>query len=1336
MIRTYQRRNKGGSNSQPDAFSPFESDSQDLIGSYHSQLSSQEGNAALNFSDPIRTSQQPPVNRLGSLSSRLDLFAFEDDEEEDAFGQGAPLERQDSALTRRGSQGGSPAKKPPHKHGGTAGPGSESSLLGGDQLAEQGLKGGLTKSPLLAGSFGRGVRHFSTALQSSSLMEHQESGEMQESVDEAKFALEGLTPRSSPRVLRASLVALSQLLSTSARRRVLQAHGLGKPLLTAITTLPPSAGLLRLASAAIVYFLAVDDLAHRSLLDSDDVIRLVLGFLEGESGGGDGGKGDKVAVEQARRVQELFRSGGAADVGLIGGGEVSPAWLGLLALEQASMAAAQLQQEASIGGAKSANRFKDRLREQGGLATICHLAAACQAALHDDVSGGSSDVTRGNDDVSGRPAAMLLRCLRVLEHVTYVSEENQQHLLQLRISERGGEIQDENGGREGGADTCVDVVLGCIEALGLGGEARKLGGSKILGKRSEVTELKGKAEGNTERSGSGVKGMKKETLGSEQNIKESKLVGSAGASLRTDSKRDGAKTGEPKREAEAGAAKPLGKWQSAAKVKRGGSRTFREDEVIPDSDEENASEKERKDAEPGVSGQGEKGESSGGERVAGAESRHVAEERSITRRASGRIARVGSGVRKSEEMEAMDIVRESGVESAVGSGDVMETSRDVSNRRSDTEENRPPIVRTFSRKKRKVDNGGVEEMGNGGGGSQGNGGTRSKGDTASQISDPFEFVDEETEGSQQLSSQNSGQLREKRKFAETSAKRKAGLDALSRGESLNLQSSQDKGENEKLDRRSSWNGKRKLGAKAASLKSEPLGAFDFEITEDDDVPALGAGLEKHRRAGDLKVKQETIGKPAFDFDEVDEKAAPSSQAAEPLRRASSSGRRLARVREEVKANPALERKNSRGVRNEASAGTRAKEEPALREKTAARAAFSFNPIAEKRERKGLNASRGFDANDEPDLVEMKEKVKGPRRDLRQALDKGLVTECLVTSVKVLMNLTNDNADGCRQIAAAGGLHSVASLLVSRCPPLRTGHRASVANGDSTGGSLETLASGEEKVQGRNLKTGARKNGKGNAGDADRQLAPELRFEGGSEAALIGAALPNTTPEGGDVSSTAPRNGRATQGAAKLNASVDDVSKHDDVSMGSGNGAGREIVAIGEGPSEDLDLVTVVLALLINLVEKDRKNRAALAALEFPRGRGQAGEPLEGAGMVTFLCALFLSKKGAGAKAESVENQMAAFEMDDETRLLEGQREAEDMIVEAYAALLLALLAKDDLRARTTVAESLPEGDASSLVPVLERFMNFHLRMNSITREAHEALLDLIGSCKQQERPPA
>lgn len=247
-----------------------------------------------------------------------------------------------------------------------------------------------------------------------------------------------------------------------------------------------------------------------------------------------------------------------------------------------------------------------------------------------------------------------------------------------------------------------------------------------------------------------------------------------------------------------------------------------------------------------------------------------------------------------------------------------------------------------------------------------------------------------------------------------------------------------------------------------------------------------------------------------------------------------------------------------------------------------------------------------------------------------------------------MNLTNDNADGCRQIAAAGGLHSIASLLVVRCPAPRTGHQVSIADGNSARG-----APGAGEVRKKDVKAGPRTNGGVTGMSDDGQLAegPKdgLGVEASSEAALIG---PNPTAQGGNVGSGVVGRGkpgaqsrRGRQGAAAEEVPfAADVSRRDDVSVESGNGTGQEIVKLGEGPSEDLDLVTVVLALLINLVEKDRENRAALAALEFPRGGGQAGEPLEAAGMVTFLCALFLSKKGAGAKAESVENQMAAFEV--------------------------------------------------------------------------------------------
>jgi len=43
------------------------------------------------------------------------------------------------------------------------------------------------------------------------------------------------------------------------------------------------------------------------------------------------------------------------------------------------------------------------------------------------------------------------------------------------------------------------------------------------------------------------------------------------------------------------------------------------------------------------------------------------------------------------------------------------------------------------------------------------------------------------------------------------------------------------------------------------------------------------------------------------------------------------------------------------------------------------------------------------------------------------------TDCLLSAVKVLMNLTNDNPVGCFQVAACGGLGVIASLLVAHFP---------------------------------------------------------------------------------------------------------------------------------------------------------------------------------------------------------------------------------------------------------------------------------------------------------------
>ncbi|CAA0819729.1 WAPL (Wings apart-like protein regulation of heterochromatin) protein [Striga hermonthica] len=49
----------------------------------------------------------------------------------------------------------------------------------------------------------------------------------------------------------------------------------------------------------------------------------------------------------------------------------------------------------------------------------------------------------------------------------------------------------------------------------------------------------------------------------------------------------------------------------------------------------------------------------------------------------------------------------------------------------------------------------------------------------------------------------------------------------------------------------------------------------------------------------------------------------------------------------------------------------------------------------------------------------------------------LLADCLLTAVKVLMNLTNDNPDGCRQIATCGGLEILSSLLAGHFSSFRT-----------------------------------------------------------------------------------------------------------------------------------------------------------------------------------------------------------------------------------------------------------------------------------------------------------
>lgn len=277
--------------------------------------------------------------------------------------------------------------------------------------------------------------------------------------------------------------------------------------------------------------------------------------------------------------------------------------------------------------------------------------------------------------------------------------------------------------------------------------------------------------------------------------------------------------------------------------------------------------------------------------------------------------------------------------------------------------------------------------------------------------------------------------------------------------------------------------------------------------------------------------------------------------------------------------------------------------------------------------------------------------------------KELIRSCLVSSVNVLMNLTNENPEGCRQVATPKGLHTVASLVVSRAP--RSCHHP----------------------------------------PSDSRLA-------------FKEAEPRS--DGGPVQRAPP----PSEGAAAA----------EQAQEGSGS------PGVGSPVDEDVDLLVVVLGVLVNLVEKDNLNRQRLASLVCTVPGGRSGGPdangAQGGGgggsavaVLPSLCSLFLSKRGS-AEAAIASDEAGAVELDgDDARVEQGQREAENMMVEAYAALLLAFLCRHSEDARAQVGALLP-GGLSALVPVLEHFMAFHRSLNTIKPESQTAVQDLIDACKQ------
>uniref|UniRef100_A0A0E0BC84 Wings apart-like protein C-terminal domain-containing protein n=1 Tax=Oryza glumipatula TaxID=40148 RepID=A0A0E0BC84_9ORYZ len=250
-------------------------------------------------------------------------------------------------------------------------------------------------------------------------------------------------------------------------------------------------------------------------------------------------------------------------------------------------------------------------------------------------------------------------------------------------------------------------------------------------------------------------------------------------------------------------------------------------------------------------------------------------------------------------------------------------------------------------------------------------------------------------------------------------------------------------------------------------------------------------------------------------------------------------------------------------------------------------------------------------------------------------ESSLLEDCLLASVKVLMNLANDNPSGCELIASCGGLNTMASLIMKHFPSF-----CFVVDNNY------------------NTRDGA-------SSCRDVNLDHELSSQ----------------------------NSKAHQ------------------------------VKIKQLRDHELDFLVAILGLLVNLVEKDSLNRVRLSSARVPVDLSQNPQSEETQrDVIALLCSVFLASQGASEASGTISP-------DDEESLMQGAREAEMMIVEAYAALLLAFLSTESMKVRGAISSCLPNNSLKILVPALEKFVSFHLQLNMITEETHSAVTEVIEKCK-------
>ncbi|XP_064623648.1 wings apart-like protein homolog [Lineus longissimus] len=248
--------------------------------------------------------------------------------------------------------------------------------------------------------------------------ECQEHGETQEFFDDIEYLLAGLRDTQTVTTRCLSTLSLANKCIEAAFRMHLRAHGTVAKIFSALhdACCNPS---LALSTSAIMYMMSRD----RLNMDVDkDALELMIKLLSMDLQNEGKKKGTTARHETMNKelermktkvravIAQLKKDGGAKEIDL---NEVTT---GNLATETLL----------SLSSRRTGDWFKEEVRGLGGLDHIVDTVSDCTDNLDEDAI--------VLDDATIANLKKIDRCLRVLEHVTYLNSDNQAHLISYNSS--------------------------------------------------------------------------------------------------------------------------------------------------------------------------------------------------------------------------------------------------------------------------------------------------------------------------------------------------------------------------------------------------------------------------------------------------------------------------------------------------------------------------------------------------------------------------------------------------------------------------------------------------------------------------------------------------------------------------------------------------------------------------------------------------------------------------------------------------------------------------------------------------------------------------------------